>query len=120
MSKSTCARAFTSDWFDDAADDVEGVDLRRLPPFTTLLVRTVNSIYHVAVAEGREVYVQGGVYFPHPTLATLDGSRIRGNGLKGGWLGIGLLAQIRSADRCVVTSPVRGITIVPASGSGVQ
>ena len=43
--------------------NVEGVHLRDLRPFTTLLVRTVNSQYRVVLTQGREVYVQGAPSF---------------------------------------------------------
>ena len=96
------------------------VHLRHLPPFTILLVRTVNSLYRMVIIQGPEVYVQGGAYFPDPTSAYLDGSGIGGSWLRVGWISVGLLVQIRSADRCVITSPVCAITIEQASGSVVH
>jgi hypothetical protein len=55
-------------------NDIKGVDVRHLPPFTTLLVRTMNSLYRVVIAQQPEVFVQGGVFFPDPTSAYLDGA----------------------------------------------
>ena len=104
----------------DDRGDIESVDLRRLPPLTTLLVRTVNSVYRVVVTEGQEVCVQGGVFFPDPTSAYVDGARLGGNWFKVGWIGIGLLVQISSADQSIITSPGRGIVIEPPSGSTVH
>ena len=59
MSDTKFAHAATLDRFVDVVKGVEGVHLRNLPPFTTLLVRTMNSLYRVVIAEGLEVYVQG-------------------------------------------------------------
>jgi len=93
-----------------ASDRVcEGIDLRHVAPFTTLLVRTANSLYRVVIAEGPHVYVQGGTYFPDPTLACLDGVSMSGHGVTGGWIRVGLALEIRSGEHWVVTSPVLGI-----------
>ena len=101
-------------------NDIKGVDVRHLPPFTTLLVRTMNSLYRVVIAEQPEVFVQGGVFFPDPTSAYLDGARCGGSSLKVGWLGVGLMMQTRRGDRLVITSPVCAITAEQASGSVVH
>jgi hypothetical protein len=101
-------------------NEIEGVDVRHLPPFTTLLVRTKNSLYRVVITQQPEVFVQGGVFFPDPTLACLDGARIWGRSLKVGWIGVGLLMQIRRGDRLIITSPVCAITAEQASGSVVH
>ena len=116
MSDTNRVRAVTLQWFSDIVNDSEGVDLRRLPPFTTLLVWTVNSVYRVVLTPGPEVYVQGGVFFPDPTSAYLDGASIGGSCIKVGWIGVGLLVQIRTGNQCVITSPVRGITTEQALG----
>jgi hypothetical protein len=101
-------------------EPIEGVYLRHLPPFTTLLVCTVNSLYRVVITDGPEVYVQGGFFFPDATSAYLDGASIGGNCLKVGWIGIGLLMEIRSGGRRVITSPVRAITTEHPSSSAVH
>ena len=101
----------------DVRADITGVDLRRLPPFTTLLVRTVNTVYRVVTTPGPWVYVQGGTYLPDPTEAYVDGAGVGGNGLAHAWIGVGLLLRIRAGGRCVMTSPVLGIaTERPAGG----
>ena len=97
-----------------------GVDLRRLPPFTTVLIRTVNSTYRVVTTPGPQVYVQGGAHFPDPTSAWLDATSIGGTGLTADWIGLGLLVQIRAQDRCIMTSPVLGIAAERLSGSVVH
>jgi hypothetical protein len=116
MANTKRVRAVTLDGFGEVVNDVKGVDLRRLPPFTTLLTRTVNSLYRVVITPGPEVYVQGGAFFPDPTSAYVDGASIGGSSIKVGWIGLGLLVQIRAGDRCVITSPVRGITTEQTSG----
>ena len=119
MSDSKRVRAATLDGFAALVADIEGVHLHHLPPFTTLLVRTVNSLYRVFITPGPEVYVQGGAFFPDPTSAYIDGASIGGSCLKVGWIGIGLLLEIRSGGRRIITSPVRTITTEQASGSVV-
>ena len=104
----------------DVTGDIKGVDLRCLPPFTTLLVWTVNSLYRVVTISGRRVYVQGGAYFPHSTSADVDGAGTGGSDLARGWIGLGLLLQIRSDDQCVMTSPVLGIAVERPSGTVVH
>jgi hypothetical protein len=99
---------------------IEGVDLRHVAPLTDLLVRTMNSLYRVVIADGPRVYVQGGTYFPDPTFAALDGVSISGRGVTGGWIGIGLALEIRSGEHWVVTSPVLGIAARSSSGPVVH
>jgi hypothetical protein len=69
MSDTKFVRAVTLDRFCDVVNDIKGVDVRHLPPFTTLLVRTMNSLYRVVITHQPEVFVQGGVFFPDPTSA---------------------------------------------------
>jgi hypothetical protein len=115
MSGTKRGRAVTLKRLGEVVDGIKGVDLRDLPPFTTLLVRTVNSVYRVVLTPGPKVYVQGGAFFPDPTSAYVDGASIGGSCVKVGWIGLGLLVQFRTGDRCVITSPVRGITTEQAS-----
>lgn len=88
---------------------VEGVELDRLEPLTTLLVWTWNSLYRVVVAQGSAVLVQGGLFFPEPTPAQVDGASTGGSLLKSGWIGVGLLMELRVGGRRIVTSPVVAI-----------
>jgi len=112
LSNTGSIRAATLDRsLDDVVDDIEGVYLRHLPPFTALLVRTMNSVYRVVITRGPEVYVQGGAYFPNPTSAYLDGAVITGQCLKVGWIGVGLMVQIRSGGRSIITSRVCAISV---------
>jgi hypothetical protein len=115
MSGTRGVRAVTLDRFRDVARDMDGVQLCDLPPFTTLLVRTMNSLYRVVIARGSEVYVQGGAFFPDLTPAYLEGASIGGSCVRAGWIVIGLLLEIRSEGRRTVTSPVCAISAVRAS-----
>jgi hypothetical protein len=115
MADSKLLRAATLDRIGYLLDDAAGVRLCDLPPFTTLLVRTRNSLYRVVVTQSPEVYVQGGAFFPDPTLAYVDGASIGGSCLKVGWISAGLLVEIRSGGRHIITSPVLAISIEQAS-----
>ena len=87
MADSKFLRAATLDRIGDLVDDTEGVHLRDLPPFTTLLVWTMNSLYRVVVTQWPEVYIQGGAFFPDPTLAHVDGASLGGSCLRVSWIG---------------------------------
>lgn len=120
MSDAKVVRAATLDRFVDVVDHIEGVHLRHLPPLTTLLVRTMNSLYRVVLTQGLEVSVHGGRFFPDPTSAYLDGASIGRSCLVIGWIGIGLPVEIRSGGRRIITSPVRAITTEEPSVSLVH
>ena len=115
MANTKLLRAALLDRIGDLVDDTAGVHLRDLPPFTTLLVWTTNSLYRVVVTHWPEVYVQGGAFFPDPTLAHVNGASIGGSCLRVGWISAGLLVEIRSGGRHIITSPVLAITIEHAS-----
>jgi hypothetical protein len=115
MSNTKSFRAARLDRIGDLVDDTPGVHVRDLPPFTTLLVWTMNSVYRVVITQWPEVYIQGGVYFPDPTWACLDGASIGERCPRVGWIGVGLLVEIRSGGWHVITSPVRAITTEQSS-----
>jgi hypothetical protein len=110
MADTKFGRAAILDRIGDLVDDSAGVRLRDLPPFTTLLVWTMNSLYRVIITQWPEVYIQGGAFFPDPAPAYVDGASIGGSGFRVGWIGIGLLMEIHSGDRHIITSPVLTIT----------
>ncbi len=89
---------------------VDSVNVQDLPPLTTVLVWTMNSLYRVVVTEGSNVYVQGGDYFHDPTSAHLEGASVKGGLLLVGRIAVGLLMELRTVDNHVVTSPVLAIT----------
>ena len=97
--------------FLETVSSSEGVYLCDLPPCTSLLVWTLNSLYRIVIMQSPDVTVQGGAFFPEPTDARLVGSsRVPGGLLKVGWIGVGLRIELRSRDQYVVTSAVRAIT----------
>ena len=113
-------RAATLDRIGDLVDHTAGVHLRDLPPFTTLLVWTMNSLYRVVVTQWPEVYVQGGAFFPDPTLAYVDGASFGGSCLRVGWISAGLFVEICAGGRHLITSPVLAITTERASSPNVH
>ena len=120
MSDPKFVRAATLNRTGDFMENVAGVDLRDLPPLTTLLVRTANSLYRMVITRWPEVYIQGGDFFPDPTAAYVDGASSGGSCLRAGWIGVGLLVELRSAGRRVTTSPVVAITTEQAANSVVH
>src|SRR5215472_12293477 len=87
----------------------EGVELDRLEPLTTLIVRTRNSLYRLIVAKDGDVLVQGGSLFPEPTPARLDGASAGGSLLRRGWIGVGLLMEFYVSGQRITTSRVLAI-----------
>ena len=66
--------------------------------FTTLVVRTDNSVYRITILTPhlREVLVQGGKFFPERTRACLNGSSFGGSCLKLGWVSLGLYLEFHA------------------------
>ena len=120
MADTTLVRADTLDRIGDLVDDLGGVDLREIPPFTTLLVWTKNSLYRVVVTEWPEVFVQGGASFTALTSARIDEASLGGNCVRVGWISGGLFVEIRSGGQQIITSQVLAITTERASSSMVQ
>ena len=70
----------TLDGFISAASQADGIGLIGVDAFTTLVVRTDNSVYGITILtpHAREVLVQGGKFFPERTRACLSGSTLTG------------------------------------------
>jgi hypothetical protein len=114
----TCvSRAATLTGFTSAVSSTNGVQLRDLPPMTTLVVRTRNSEYRIVVSSGDEVLVKGGHFFPSLTEARFSGASVGGSFLKVGWIGVGLRMEILAEGRRIVTSPVHDIATADDSSS---
>jgi len=99
---------------DDPADASEYPTILRvddLEAFSTVLVRTTHSVYRIVTTISSEIYVQGGAFFPDPTPAYLEGSRIAANCLLAGRIGIGGAMMIRTPGYRVITSPVRAVIV---------
>ena len=107
----------TLDGFVVAVSRTEGVSLTDVDPFTTLVVRTDNSVYRITILtpHTREVLVQGGKFFPERTRACLNGSSFGGSCLKLGWVGLGLHLEFHAGDQWIVTSHVRAIAVEPSA-----
>jgi hypothetical protein len=93
----------------DGLHHVEGQELGQLEPSTILIIWTWNSVYRLVVLEGSDVLVEGGSFFPEPTLAHVDGASAGGSLLTTGWIGVGLLLEFRVGAKRFVTSPVVAI-----------
>ena len=111
----------TLNGFVEAASQADGVGLTDVDTFTTLVVKTDNSVYQITIVQPykREVFVQGGAFFPERTRAYLSGSSFGGSCLKLGWVGVGLHMEFLAKDRdqWVLTSHVRSITVAPSATS---
>ncbi len=102
-----------------AVSQTDGIGLIDVDAFTTLVVRTDNSVYRITILTShlREVLVQGGTFFPERTRACLSGSNFGGSCLKIGWVGLGLHMEFHAGGQWIITSHVRAIA-VEASPTG--
>ncbi len=109
----------TLDGVTAAVSQTDGIGLIDVDAFTTLVVRTDNSIYRITILTPhlREVLVQGGKFFPERTRACLSGSSFGGSCLKIGWVGLGLHMEFHAGGQWIITSHVRAIA-VEASPTG--
>ena len=94
---------------------VDLLELERLAPSTTLLVRTANSLYRVVIIEGSRVSLQGGTFFPDPTPAHVEGVNDAPRYAVHGVLAVGMAMGVRVSGRSFTTSLVRSITVEPAT-----
>ncbi len=110
-------RVSTLDGFVEAVSQTSGVGLADVDVFSTLVVRTRNSVYHITILRpwAREVLVQGGEFFTTRTRACLDGSSFGGSCLKLGWVGIGSHMEFHADDQWIITSRVRSIAVEQAA-----
>ncbi len=103
----------TLDGFIAAVSQTDGIGLIDVDAFTTLVVRTDNSVYRITILtpHAREVVVQGGTFFPERTRACLNGSSFGGSCLKLGWVGLGLHMEFHAGGQWIITSHVRAIAV---------
>ena len=104
----TC-KAATLGRIGDLVEDMAGVLLRDLPPSTTLVIKTLNTRYRVVISDGPKVSIQGGEWFPTPTLVHLNGARLGDSTLRVGWIAVDLRVEILWNGRLILTSPVQAI-----------
>ena len=107
----------TIDGFATETSRVQGVGLADLPPFTSLKIQTLNTIYEVTVPRPSEatVFVRGGRVFPILTEASFNGSSFGGSCLKVAWFCVGLHLEFRCVYGTILTSKVRSIEFLEAS-----
>ncbi len=111
----------TLDGFIEAVSQTDGIGLIDVDAFTTLVVRTDNSVYRITILKPHacEVLVQGGAFFPERTRACLSGSSFGGSCLKLGWVGLGMHLEFHAGDQWIITSHVHSIAVEPsATGRG--
>ena len=96
-----------------AVSQTDGIGLIDVDAFTTLVVRTDNSVYRITILTPHlcEVLVQGGQFFPERTRACLSGSNFGGSCLKVGWVGLGLHMEFHAGGQWIITSHVRAIAV---------
>ena len=106
-------RRCTLDGFTSEAATAPGVALTELDALSTLVVKTLNSLYRVVVLDPprTRILIQGGEFFPEPTEARLAGSTFGGSMLKLSWLACGLRMEVCSGGQRIVTSPVQSIEV---------
>ncbi len=120
-SRELIPRHRTLDGFIEAVSQADGIGLIDVDAFTTLVVRTDNSVYRITILKPHvhEVLVQGGAFFPERTRACLSGSSFGGSCLKIGWVGLGMHLEFHAGDHWIITSHVRSIAVEPsATGRG--
>ncbi len=102
-----------------AVSQTDGIGLIDVDAFTTLVVRTDNSVYRITILKphAREVLVQGGKFFPERTRACLSGSNFGGSCLKIGWVGLGLHMEFHAGGQWIITSHVRAIAVEQSATS---
>jgi hypothetical protein len=106
-------RPATLDGFTDDVSRREGINLRDLTPFSTVHVRTRNSLYRIVVLDGTRILVQGGQFFPESTDTHLSGSGLGGSLLKIGCIAVGLRMEFLLDHRRIVTSRVSEVSVDP-------
>jgi hypothetical protein len=93
---------------------VNGIDVRRLPEGTVVVVDTHNTRYRIVMTGcGSRATIHGGRYFQEETDVRIEGSALAGSLLKVGWIAVGLFMEVTSDDKRVVTSRVRSIVVEP-------
>ena len=110
----------TLDGFVSAVHSSEGVRLGDLDALTTVLVKTINTLYRIIVLEPPRstILIQGGAFFPEPTQARLAGASMGGSMLKLSWFGRGLRMEVCAAGQRIVTSPVQSIAVQRGEAAG--
>jgi hypothetical protein len=104
--------SLTRDSVDDPSSQVE-VELEKLQPYDTILLRTLNSDYRILLLEPQSglVLVEGGRYLTEPAEALISGSTLPGSSFKQGAIVIGYHLAMWVGGRIINTSRVRSINV---------
>ncbi len=92
-----------------------GVDLRQLPPESTLRVETRNRAYTIIMQRDCNALISGHPEFcPEPVLVRIQGSNWGGSMLKPAYLGRGMHLEFRHPmfEGLIVTSPICEIQLL--------
>jgi hypothetical protein len=95
------------------------VELEKLQPFDTILIRTLNTDYRIVLLDpqsGRAL-VSGGRYLTEPAEALISGSARPESSFKQGTIAIGYHLVIWVGDRTVNTSVVRSINVAHSNSA---
>lgn len=89
----------------------DGVQVDTLAPLERFAVTTRNSTYEFTVLSPRtgEVLVQGGLFFPEATRATLAGCSLGGSFLKVRAIHPGFLMELLHDGQTIITTQVQSI-----------
>jgi len=92
---------------------VTSIDLRSLAPGTEVVVLTRNSHYRFVMLDGKgcKARVQGGGYFPHETIARIEGSTLGESPVRAGRIDLGLSLELSFRGDRIVTSRVQSISV---------
>jgi hypothetical protein len=95
---------------------VTGIDVRKLPAESEVVVDTSNSHYRFVMLDdhGSRALVRGGRYFDDEAEARVEGSTLGATLLRLGWIGVGLSMELSVQGKRLSTSRVRSITISTA------
>jgi hypothetical protein len=92
-----------------------GVDLRQLPPESTLKVETRNRAYTIVMQDDCNALISGHPEFcPEPVLVRIQGSNWGGSMIRTAYLGRGMHLEFRHPmfEGPIVTSPICDIQLL--------
>ncbi len=92
-----------------------GVDLRQLPPESTIEVETRNRAYLIVIVSDSRALISGHPEFcPEPVLVRIHGSNWGGSMIKTAYLGRGMHLEFRHPmyEGMIVTSAIQDIRLL--------
>jgi hypothetical protein len=93
-----------------------GLDLRQLPPDSTIEVETRNRAYLIVMLRDCHAMISGHPEFcPEPVLVRIHGSNWGGSMIKSAYLGRGMHLEFRHPkyEGLIVTSAIQDIRLLP-------